>query len=258
MYLYEDGQLLHDPIHTGMRIIMDFVESPLNTFRTMKESASVFCEATRGHAQTDKVGIRHRNVSEGSITAVDGKSPKGFIRDFDYSCFYCRGMEKLETSGLAELPPPIKKTVLRRTLSDVGERIAFQEARRIRKARAADVRALERTVLIWTVLQDTRCKHWNAVDAFRRLFRVDDGDEHRWQVEKQFWPAQGELDMPYKDPLTDLVVPLTTLMTRTHLASGAAPLDYKSVLRIFELLLQDDGGPTNDGGSTDDDSEATL
>ncbi|KAH9940653.1 hypothetical protein B0H21DRAFT_893563 [Amylocystis lapponica] len=88
---------------------------------------------SEGHRQSYKMGILHREVSEGNILIVDGQPLKGFIHDFDYSSFYRKAMGELKASGdmlTSDKPVPLSMS------DDVDEMLAFrQKARREEEAR---------------------------------------------------------------------------------------------------------------------------
>ncbi|KAH9940654.1 hypothetical protein B0H21DRAFT_794386 [Amylocystis lapponica] len=122
---------LHNRNH--MRIVVDLVGRSLDTFQMTQEFAWAFLDTIKGHMQAYKMGILHRDVSEGNIMIVDGQPFRGFIHDFDYSSFYRKAMDELKASG--ELSPPKKKTVLTSTSHRGKGIVARHKARREEKAR---------------------------------------------------------------------------------------------------------------------------
>lgn len=100
-------------------------------------------------------------------------------------------------------------------------------------------------VFIWIVLRHTEHTHHNGVDACRKLF--DHDDEEVCRSQKLQWLASERQKFAVRDnrPLTILLAVFTKLVAKAH-NDRRHPLEYDTIIRLFQRTLAMDAWPEND------------
>ncbi|EIW57960.1 uncharacterized protein TRAVEDRAFT_125662 [Trametes versicolor FP-101664 SS1] len=75
-----------------MRLVIDVVGRPLADFQSTKQLVRAIRDVVRGHENAWRIGVLHRDISEGNVLLVDENLASlfpftAFLHDFDYSWF---------------------------------------------------------------------------------------------------------------------------------------------------------------------------
>ncbi|PIL28119.1 hypothetical protein GSI_09770 [Ganoderma sinense ZZ0214-1] len=230
-----------------MRLVLDKVGRPLNSFKTTRELAVAMRDAIRGHrAAMSGAGILHRDVSIGNILIVDDVLSKtsrgGFLHDFDFSTMSCAAPEgdlsSLGAEALSELLIGEDGTYYFMAIN-----LLFAPSSGIVHTISHDLESFY-WVLVWVVLRYTSYTHHFGDNTFLTVFPA--GDDRQCAGAKTVWvkhEAKG-LTIPGNQPLTDLMLALSAVMRK---CSNDDALDYDLVLQCFDdALAPDKKWPEND------------
>ncbi|KAM5544064.1 hypothetical protein V8D89_002250 [Ganoderma adspersum] len=230
-----------------MRLVLDTVGRPLNSFQTTRELAVAMRDAIKGHrAAMSGAGILHRDISIGNILIVDDMLTKtsrgGFLHDFDFSTMSrtapTEDLSLLGAEALAELLIGDDGTYYFMAIS-----LLMVPAEGIVHTISHDLESFY-WVLVWIVLRYTNHAHPDGDNTFLNVFPA--GDDNKCAASKVVWVKFGakKLVIPDNQPLTDLMLALSEVV-RKHYHDDS--LDYDMVLQCFdEVLAPDQKWPEND------------